>query len=681
MPGSPRRRPPGTGARATGGRGSRVAAGGVLVAALAALLRPDTRPAVLRAWLVVVVALGTTAVLAAGTFAVTGDPAEQPLWLGFPLVVAQAAGITAAAIAGSGVRDRLTGADFGWRQPAGAAVVVLALLTPVVAGVWWVLEGSGGPLDRGRASDVPAYMSDAVADDPADGVLVVRGSRQAGFTYLLLRRPGVRLGDDAVLPAPLGPGAADPHRGGPRERADPRRRRRLSRAGVAFVYAPAPADPSLVGNLDSVSGVSRGSATGAGSRPGSSRPPPTGPRSASPVTSCAPGCCSCRASPSLVVVVLAAPTGGRRWSADEAPPSSRPSSRRPDRGLLLALLLVLLAAAAVVLTSPAQVPAPVRRASSTGDLVRPPRSPVPTSRRSRGRGRACGWGWHRPSRVCPAARSRGRPARAGPRAGRAGGRAARGPGRGAGARCPGSRPRQDCSRPAPTSPGGRTLGRHRPAPPPRRVVVHRRGCRARPPLHPAAREPGPRPGRRRPARAGPGRRGGHRRQPRRPGGSPHSRKPRRARRRRAADRRPRARRCTPSRGRVVAAVDDSRRDRPDRAAGPGVAGRHRGAVAHPAARRGPRPRPTGAPCWSRTRPASRRSSTSASPARRAPSPRPGWSRSPSRPGRSSSVDLTRAWLHRPAGEPVALRLRSGCPSSRHCGPRRRRPRLRPRWRR
>ena len=59
---------------------------GVLVAALAALLRPDTRAAVLRAWLVVVVALGTTAVLAAGTFAVTGAPAEQPLWLGFPLV-------------------------------------------------------------------------------------------------------------------------------------------------------------------------------------------------------------------------------------------------------------------------------------------------------------------------------------------------------------------------------------------------------------------------------------------------------------------------------------------------------------------------------------------------------------------------------------------------------------------
>ena len=65
---------------------------------------------------------------------------------------------------------------------------------------------------------------------------------------------------------------------------------------------------------------------------------------------------------------------------------STPSSRRPDRGLLLALLLVLLAAAAVVLTSPAQVPAPVRRASSTGDLVRttaiacPDLAPVPPAR-------------------------------------------------------------------------------------------------------------------------------------------------------------------------------------------------------------------------------------------------------------------------------------------------------------
>jgi hypothetical protein len=285
---------------------------GVLVAALVALLRPDTRPAVLRAWLVVVVALGTTAVLAAGTYATPGDPAAQPLWLGFPLVVAQAAGITAATIAGSGVRDRLTGSDFGWRQPLGVAVVVLALLTPVVAGLWWVWQGSGGPLDRGRTSDVPAYMSDAVADDPADGVLVVRGSRQAGFTYLLLRQPGVRLGDDAVLPARSDQAALTRTVANLASAPTPDDVRRLSRDGVAYVYAPSPADPSLVGNLDSVSGLSQGSATGAGSRAWQLEATPGRAALTQPGDAWRPWLLLVQGLAILVVVVLAVPSRRER---------------------------------------------------------------------------------------------------------------------------------------------------------------------------------------------------------------------------------------------------------------------------------------------------------------------------------------------------------------------------------
>jgi hypothetical protein len=214
----------------------------------------------------VVLALATTAALALGTFTTATDPGPRPVWLGFPLVVAQAAGITAASLAGSGIRDRLTGVAFGWRQPLGLAVVALALLTPVVSAVWWVAHGSGGPLDRGRASDVPTYMSDAVAHDPADGVLVVRGSRTGGFTYLLLRQAGLRLGDDAVLPPADDERALTRTVGNLASAPTPADVSRLTRAGVAYVYAPAPADPSLVGNLDSVSGLSQGSATGAGSR-------------------------------------------------------------------------------------------------------------------------------------------------------------------------------------------------------------------------------------------------------------------------------------------------------------------------------------------------------------------------------------------------------------------------------
>ena len=288
------------------------ATAGVVVAAVVALLRRDTRPAVIRAWVVVVVALGLTVALAGGQWSLDDDPVDQPLWLGFPLLVAQAAAICAVALAGTGIRRRLSTSSFGWRQPLGVVVVVVALVTPVVAVLWWVSAGSGGPLDRQQTSDVPTYMTDAATRAPGTGTLVVRGSRAGGFDYVLLHRAGIRLGDDSVEPpAAAGrqlttyvtdlataPQAADITG--------------LSRAGVAYIYAPPPADIGLVGNLDSVSGVSSASAVRPGARAWQ-LDPATGPDvpAAHPDTSrrwllVAQGLAV------LVVVVLAVPSRGTR---------------------------------------------------------------------------------------------------------------------------------------------------------------------------------------------------------------------------------------------------------------------------------------------------------------------------------------------------------------------------------
>jgi GT2 family glycosyltransferase len=259
---------------------------GLPLAAVAALLRPDTRSRVLGAWSVIVVALAVTAVLASGTFALGHSPtAAQPLFLGFPLLVAAAAGITAAALAGTGIRRRLAGASFGWRQPIGLVVVVVALLSPVVGLAWWAYTGNlGGPVDRRAPSDVPTYMTDEAAADPLHGVLEVRGSRRAGFQYLLLRSAGMRLGDDSLLPEaeqqqPLtdvvsrlatAPESTDIGA--------------LSRYGVEFIYMPPPADSQMVGNLDSVSGLTPASVVHRGAEAweldttpsGASLPEPTG---------------------------------------------------------------------------------------------------------------------------------------------------------------------------------------------------------------------------------------------------------------------------------------------------------------------------------------------------------------------------------------------------------------------
>jgi GT2 family glycosyltransferase len=272
---------------------------GTVLAAVVALARPDTRPGVLRAWTVLVAALALTAVL---------TRADQQVWVGFPLLVAQAAGITAAAVAGTGVRRRLTGASFGWRQPVGVAAVLLALLTPVASLLWWVVAGSGDPVDRSRATAVPTYMSDAADADPLAGVLVVRGSRAGGFDYVLVRGPGVRLGEDTVLPSDREQSGLTRTVGDLASAPDPSDVARLTRLGVAFVYAPAPADPTLVGNLDSVSGLTQASATGPGSRAWQVRAAPTGsdlPRAQDPLR---PWLLALQGLALLAVAVLAAPT-------------------------------------------------------------------------------------------------------------------------------------------------------------------------------------------------------------------------------------------------------------------------------------------------------------------------------------------------------------------------------------
>jgi len=281
---------------------------GVLLAALVALARPDTRTGVLRAWTVLAAALLVTAVLAIGTHATAASPTAQPLWLGFPLVVAQGAAVTAAALAGTGIRRRLAGANFGWRQPVGVLVVALAALTPVVSALWWVWSGSGGPLDRGRATDVPTYMTDAAADDPDHGILEIRGSRTRGFSYVLLRGPGARIGDDGVLPAQDAQAPLTRVVENLATTPEPADVAALSRFGVSYVYAPAPADISLVGNLDSVAGVTTGSATRRGARAWQVERAPTGTalvREADPLR---PWLLALQGIAVVVVAVLAAPT-------------------------------------------------------------------------------------------------------------------------------------------------------------------------------------------------------------------------------------------------------------------------------------------------------------------------------------------------------------------------------------
>ncbi|HEX4978366.1 MAG TPA: glycosyltransferase family 2 protein [Nocardioides sp.] len=234
---------------------------GVGVAALGALARPDTRGRVLAAWAVLVVGLLTAAGLSGVTVAPATSAVRQPVWLGVPLLLAGAAAVCAAAVAGSGIRGRLAGRSFGWRQPTGAAIVVIALVTPLLGLGWWAVTGSDGPLARRAPTTIPAYMTDAATADSSAGVLVVRGDRSRGFTHLLVRGPGLRLGQESVLPTVAQQEPLTDLVGDLVTAPEPSDAQALADLGVRHVYAPPPVDGQLSGNLDALSGLTTASAT------------------------------------------------------------------------------------------------------------------------------------------------------------------------------------------------------------------------------------------------------------------------------------------------------------------------------------------------------------------------------------------------------------------------------------
>jgi hypothetical protein len=221
---------------------------GIAVAAVASLVRKNTRPTVLATWFVGLVALAAVVALDAGGY-----------WAGFPVLVLQAAAVTAVTVAGTGITAQLSGSSFGWRQPVGLLVVVGALLAPVAGALWWAAIGVDGPLDRAPAHRIPAYMTEAVLRDPDQGILVVR-SEGDGLGYTLMRGNGARVGDDSVA---VEGGAQDDLTELVADLATaptPDHVTQLSSYAVEFIYLPPPGDPDLAGDLDSVSGLTSASA-------------------------------------------------------------------------------------------------------------------------------------------------------------------------------------------------------------------------------------------------------------------------------------------------------------------------------------------------------------------------------------------------------------------------------------
>lgn len=161
---------------------------GLLVLAVVALVPRSTRTGVHLAWIVALLGLGVALLGTVVTYSTPAGPADIAPWVGVPTGLWIGGLATAVLLA--------VPAATSWPRPALAAAVVTALVLPVSTGAWWLVSGTGGPLDDRRPEPVPVFL----AERPGD-TLVLTGSIAGGVDFRVVAGDGPFLGQEAVTPS------------------------------------------------------------------------------------------------------------------------------------------------------------------------------------------------------------------------------------------------------------------------------------------------------------------------------------------------------------------------------------------------------------------------------------------------------------------------------------------------
>ncbi|MET7387920.1 glycosyltransferase [Streptomyces sp. NPDC005529] len=162
---------------------------GVVLAALAALLRTERQAGIRTAWIVALVAL-VLAVLS-----------NSSTWAGPATLVYGLALLSAAAVGADGARARVAEQSFGWRQPVAALIAFACAAGPLLIAAGWIIGGADGPVERRDPVQVPAFVAEesGTRDQARTLVLDSRSAAQVGYT--LVRGSGARLGDAELASA------------------------------------------------------------------------------------------------------------------------------------------------------------------------------------------------------------------------------------------------------------------------------------------------------------------------------------------------------------------------------------------------------------------------------------------------------------------------------------------------
>jgi GT2 family glycosyltransferase len=228
---------------------------GIVLAALAALLRPARQREVRTAWIVAGVAWVVAAML---TLVTVTPPGSAPVaaWAGSATLVVGLVLLVAAVIGNDGVLRRLSAQGFSVWQAVAVVVTAMAVLAPVVYGLSWMARGAAEPIVRDDPELLPAFVA-AQAQSPDRPRTLVLRTEPDRVAYALLRSTGPHLGDAEVVPqrdavSDLDNLVADlaSGRGGIESR-------RLASFAVRFVLVDAPVPAELADRLDAVPGLTR----------------------------------------------------------------------------------------------------------------------------------------------------------------------------------------------------------------------------------------------------------------------------------------------------------------------------------------------------------------------------------------------------------------------------------------
>ncbi|WP_217550657.1 glycosyltransferase family 2 protein [Streptomyces sp. GbtcB6] len=162
---------------------------GVVLAALAALLRSERQSAIRTAWAVALVGL---------VFAVLSN---KSTWAGPATLVYGIAILSAAALGADGARSRVAEQSFGWRQPVAALVAFASAAGPLLLAAGWMIAGADGPVERRDPAQVPAFVAEDSTTTDQVRTLVLDGDSTARVSYMLVRGSGARMGDAEVAAA------------------------------------------------------------------------------------------------------------------------------------------------------------------------------------------------------------------------------------------------------------------------------------------------------------------------------------------------------------------------------------------------------------------------------------------------------------------------------------------------